>query len=129
MPAYAFSPLFCARTAAAIHCPPDSCVDVSVIWENWSLPNDDPLQISPVSPPLEVPTATCDEITSAPPLIPVQFDPRPPSARLKSSEALDVVELAVQLTVTLVMLAEAMVPELLETVQLSPAGLVFTVTL
>ena len=46
-----------------------------------------PAHVSPVSPPLDVPTTTCEEIASPPLLTAVQFDPRPPSARLKSSAA------------------------------------------
>src|SRR5215469_675831 len=84
--------------------------------------------MSPETPALAVPATTCEEIASPPSLISVQFGPRLPSTRLKSSEALDAV-LLVQVTVTLVTLAEAMVPDALATVQVCPDGKVFTETL
>src|SRR5215831_14948955 len=65
-PTYALCPLFCTRTAAPIHWPPVSCVEVVWIWENWSLPNDAAFQVSPVNPVAVVPATTCDEIVSAP---------------------------------------------------------------
>jgi len=87
------------------------------------------VRISPDTPALAVPATCCETIASPPSLVSVQFAPRLPFARLKSSEALVVVELAVQVTATLVTLAEPMVPVPLETEQVCPVGLVFTVTL
>src|SRR5215472_10668839 len=84
-------------------------------------------QMSPVSTPA-VPV-TCWEAISIPPSeIAVQLAPTPPSARLKPSEA-DVAELAVQVTATLVMLAEPTVPDPFATVHDWPDGLDCTVTL
>src|SRR5438045_3409515 len=75
-----------------------------------------------------VPAAAWETIASPPSLVSVQFAPRLPSDRLKSSEP-PVAELFVHETATLVTLAEPMVPEPLETEQDWPVGLVFTVTL
>src|SRR5690348_13935494 len=83
--------------------------------------------MSPVVAPT-VPITCCEEIDIAPSEMAVQFEPKPPSARLKSSEA-DVPELAEQETPTLVMLADPIVPDPLVTVQVCPDGLVPTVTL
>src|SRR5215469_15322244 len=84
--------------------------------------------MSPEVPEAAVPATACETIASPPSLISVQFDPRLPFARLKSSEALTG-GLTAQVIATLVMLAEPMVPEPLETEQVCPVGLVFTVTL
>src|ERR1700730_575618 len=84
--------------------------------------------MSPVTTDPEVPAAAWETIASPPSLMSVQFPPRLPSARLKSSEP-GVVVVAVQETATLVTLAAAMVPEPLETEQDWPEGLVCTVTL
>ena len=75
-----------------------------------------------------VPTTACDEIDNAPSLTAAQFEPSPPSARLKSSEPL-ANELSEQATATLVTLAPETVPDPLETPQVWPVGLLFTVTL
>ena len=75
-----------------------------------------------------VPVTSCDEIAIAPSEIAVQPAPRPPSARLKSSDADVEPVLAAQVTATLVTLAEPIVPDPLATVQVCPDGLVFTVT-
>ena len=85
--------------------------------------------MSPEFPEATVPVTAWPETARPLSLMSVQLGPRLPSARLKSSDALDVVELAAQVTVTLVMLAAAMVPVPLETVQVCPVGLVLTVTL
>ena len=75
-----------------------------------------------------VPITCCEEIDIAPSEMAVQFEPSPPSARLKSSLA-DTPEVAAQETATLVTLADPTVPEPLDTVQVCPDGFVFTVTL
>src|SRR6185437_12479681 len=126
MPTYALCPPFWARTAAPIHCPPVSCVDVTWTTEYWSLANEPAVHVSPVSTPA-VPVTCWDAIAIAPSAIAVQFAPRPPSARLKSSDA-DVSE-AAQETPTFVTLAEPTVPDPLDTVHVCPDGFVFTVTL
>src|SRR6185312_15690049 len=127
MPTYALCPPFWARTAAPIHCVPVSCVDVTWTTEYWSLANEPAVHVSPVSTPA-VPVTCWEAIAIAPSAIAVQFAPRPPSARLKSSDA-DVAVLAVQDTATLVTLAEPTVPDPLDTVHVCPDGFVFTVTL
>ena len=63
----------------------------------------------------------------APSEVAVHPAPRPPSARLKSSDPLEPV-LAAQVTATLVTLAEPIVPDPLATEQDWPDGLVLTVT-
>src|SRR5690349_9086352 len=83
--------------------------------------------MSPDTPALAVPATACDVIASPPSLMLVQFAPRLPSARLKSSEPI-IPGLAAQETATLVTLADPIVPEPLATAQVCPAGLVFTVT-
>ena len=87
--------------------------------------NEFAVQISPVTAPA-VPVTCWDAIAIPPSTVAVQFAPSPPSARLKLSEA-DVAA-ALQETATLVTLAEPTVPDPLETVQVCPAGFVFTVT-
>ena len=72
--------------------------------------------MSPDTPALAVPATTWELIASPPSLTSVQFAPRLPSARLKSSEP-HVAELAVQETATLVTLAAPMVPDPLATEQ------------
>ena len=74
-----------------------------------------------------MPITCCEAIDIDPSEVAVQFEPRPPSARLKSSEA-DVPELVAQVTATLVTLADPTVPDPLDTVQVCPAGLDATVT-
>ena len=83
--------------------------------------------MAPVVAPT-VPITCCEEIDIAPSEMAVQFEPSPPSARLKSSEA-DVPELAAQETATLVTLADPIVPDPLDTVHVCPDGFVPTVTL
>ena len=95
--------------------------------EYWSLVNVPAVQVSPETPALAVPAAAWETIASPPSLMLVQFGPRLPLARLKLSEP--ITALVVQEMATLVMLAEAMVPEPLATVQVWPVGLVLTVTL
>ena len=60
-----------------------------------------------------IPVTCCEAIAIAPSEIAVQFGPRPPSARLKLSDATVPIRapLAAQETATLVTLAEAIVPE------------------
>src|SRR5689334_11943196 len=82
--------------------------------------------MSPVVAPT-VPIACCEAIDIDPSEMAVQFEPSPPSVRLKSSEA-DVPELVAQVTVTLVTFDDPIVPDPLETVQVWLAGLVPTVT-
>ena len=84
--------------------------------------------MSPDTPALAVPATTCEATASPPSLISVQFGPSGPSARLKSSEPL-VPVLVVQVTATLVTLADPTVPDPFATVHDCPAGFVFTVTL
>ena len=84
--------------------------------------------MSPVRPEL-VPATTSDEITSPPSLMGVQFAPRDPSARLKSSAAFDTGVPAAQATDTLVTLALEIFPDPPVTVQISPDGLLPKVTL
>ena len=83
--------------------------------------------MSPVVAPT-FPITACEAIDIAPSEMAVQPAPSAPSARLKSSEA-DVPELVAQVTATLVTLADPTVPDPLATVQVCPAGFVFTVTL
>ena len=61
--------------------------------------------MSPVVPPDAVPATVCEVIVRGPSLIPAQFGPRAPLARLKSSVPVVPVEL-LQDTATLVTLAE-----------------------
>ena len=82
--------------------------------------------MSPLTTPV-VPVTCCEAIAIPPSVIAVQFAPSPPSARLKSSDA-DVAVLAAQETATLVTLADPIVPDPLDTVQVCPDGFVFTVT-
>src|SRR5262245_15284361 len=84
--------------------------------------------MSPEMPEPTVPLTAWEVIASPASLMSVQLEPRVPSALLKSSEALAVVELLVQVTVTLVTLDAPMLPVPLETAQVWPVGLVFTVT-
>ena len=65
---------------------------------------------------------------AAVPVTVVQLAPSGPFARLKLSVALPA-EFVVQVTATLVMFADPIVPDPLATEQLCPVGLVFTVTL
>src|SRR6476659_8826747 len=83
--------------------------------------------MSPDTPALAVPATACDVIASPPSLMLVQFAPRLPSARLKSSEPI-IPGLAAQETATLVTLADPIVPEPLATAHVCPAGLVIPVT-
>ena len=74
-----------------------------------------------------VPTTACEAIDSAPSLTAAQPAPSHPFARLKSSYA--AVPVSVQVTATLVTLAEPIVPLPLATLQVWPLGFVLTVTL
>src|SRR5689334_22946708 len=74
-----------------------------------------------------VPSTACDEIVNAPSLTALQFDPSPPFARLKSSDARAPV--LVHVTTTVVTFPPETVPEPLETAQVCPDGLLLTVTL
>src|SRR6185312_17119524 len=113
-------------TAGPIHWLPVSCVEVTSISEYWSPGYVSAVRMSPLTTPA-VPVTCWEAIAIAPSAIAVQFAPRPPSARLKSSDA-DVAVLAVQDTATLVTLAEPTVPDPLDTVHVCPDGFVFTVT-
>src|SRR5215831_17289705 len=84
--------------------------------------------MSPEVPAALVPTTCIDAIANSPSTMSVQFGPRLPSGRLKSSLP-EVAELVVQETETLVMLACAIVPLPFATEQLCPVGFVFTITL
>ncbi len=79
-----FWPPFCARTAGPTHCPPESFVEVSWIWDDWSLVYGSATRMAPAV--ALVPTTACEEIESAPSLIATQFDPSEPLGRLKSSD-------------------------------------------
>ena len=79
-----FCPPFWVRTVGPTHCPPESCVEVSWIWDNWSFVYVSAVRMSPAVAP--VPTTACEEILSAPSLTAVQLAPSDPFARLKSSD-------------------------------------------
>src|SRR5262249_54979053 len=83
--------------------------------------------MAPLCPVLP-PATTCELMVIAPSDMAVQLPPSPPFARLKSSEAVSVPELAVHVTATVVTFAEPTVPVPLPTVQVWPDGWVFTVT-
>ena len=135
MPRYPLCPLACIRTIGPIHCPPVSCVgltsDLGELIARVGLSRPD----LPGVLPRRSPTTCCEAIAIAPSEVAVQFGPRLPSARLKLSDAITVSPgtppppLVVQVTATLVTLAEAIVPEPLATVQVCPDGLACTVTL
>jgi hypothetical protein len=57
---------------------------VTSSWEYWSLAYVSPVRMSPARPPLE-PATAWEEIDKPPSVISVQFAPRLPFARLKSS--------------------------------------------
>ena len=78
--------------------------------------------------PLLVPTTCWDAMARPASFMSVQFAPRLPLARLKSSVAVPDAVVA-QVTDTLETFAEDMDPEPLRTVQVCPVGLVCTVTL
>src|SRR5215472_4114407 len=78
--------------------------------------------MSPVVPLALVPTTCRDEIANPPSTMSVQFGPRLPLGRLKSSLP-EFAELVVQETETLVMLASA-IPVPFATEQLCPVGFV-----
>ena len=123
-----FWPPFWVRTVGPTHWPPESCVEVSWIWDDWSLVYVSAVRMSPAVAP--VPTTVCEAIESAPSLIATQPDPSEPSGRLKSSVPPGGGGGAVlQLTATFVTSAAAIVPLPLATLQLWPLGLVLTVTL
>src|SRR5215510_8068124 len=82
--------------------------------------------MAPLCPELP-PATTCELMVIAPSDMAVQLLPSPPSARLKSSEAVSVPE-PPQVTATVVTFAEPTVPVPLPTVQVCPDGWVFTVT-
>ena len=76
-------PPFWVRTEGPTHWPPESCVEVSSIWEDWSLLYVSAVRMFPAV--ALVPTTACEAIESAPSLIATQFDPSEPLGRLKSS--------------------------------------------
>ncbi len=119
------APPFWVRTVGPTHWPPESCVEVSSIWEDWSLLYVSAVRMAPAVAP--VPTTACEAIESAPSLIATQFDPSEPLRRLKSSVPPG--RSAAQETATFVTSAEPIVPLPLATLQLWPLGLVLTVTL
>ena len=74
-----------------------------------------------------VPTTACEAIDSAPSLIAIQPAPRP---TVRAVEVIDPTRAGVvQVTATLVTLAEPIVPLPLATLQVWPLGFVLTVTL
>ena len=120
-----FWPPFWVRTAGPTHWPPESCVEVSSICEDWSLLYVSAIRMSPAV--ALVPTTACEAIESAPSLIAVQPAPSDPFGRLKSS--LPAEPVSVQLTATFVTSAAAIVPVPFATLQVWPLGFVLTVTL
>ena len=120
-----FWPPFWVRTVGPTHWPPESCVEVSWIWDDWSLVYVSAVRMSPAV--ALVPSTACEAIESAPSLTATPIRPSEPSGRLKSS--LPAEPVAAQVTATFVTSAAAIVPLPLATLQLWPLGFVLTVTL